>query len=303
MITRDFLLDMSDGVFGVTWRRLEGLTDAELVWEPAPNCWSVRERGDGTTRADWAPYIGDAELTDSGYVRATRTGGDAVHPPPLTNLAWRIWHLTGSYANSNVEQMLFRKPSEPVAVQPRRTSAAALADLSAAQDRWRGVVASVRDDELDQPVAGGRHAGQTKAGYVLNVIGHLTGHGAELGVLRDLYAQVHRPDPLHADTINLAEIAWAGMWHAMPSLIERAVDAESRGVRALHLAAAAGENDIVERLLRLGADADATCALPTVWGGTPSAKWPGETPTQWAEHFGRTDVVEQLHRHGGGGGS
>lgn len=66
------------------------------------------------------------------------------------------------------------------------------------------------------------------------------------------------------------------------------------------LAASPGEADIVERLLRQGADADATCPLPTVWGGTPNAKWTGETPVQWAEHFGRTDVVELLNNHRSG---
>src|SRR5438477_13212245 len=103
MELRDLLLDQSDDVFGRTSRRLVGLTDPELVWEPAPNCWSVRERADGTVRADWAPYVGDAEVSDSGFVGKTRTGGDAGHPPPFTNLAWRIWHLTGVYATANHE--------------------------------------------------------------------------------------------------------------------------------------------------------------------------------------------------------
>jgi ankyrin repeat protein len=77
-------------------------------------------------------------------------------------------------------------------------------------------------------------------------------------------------------------------------LVERSADpnVESCGVRVLHLAAAAGERDIVERLLGRGADAQATC--PVVSGGAPNSKWTGETPLQWAEHFGRADVVELL---------
>ena len=74
-------------------------------------------------------------------------------------------------------------------------------------------------------------------------------------------------------------------------------DAESRGVRALHLAAAAGERDIVEQLLQRGADPRATSPLPVVWGGNASTKWPGETPLQWAEHFGRADVAQLLRGH------
>src|SRR5688572_3825915 len=94
------LLDVSDAVFARTRRRLDGLTDDEYLWEPAPNCWSVRERPDGSVRADWAPYIGDGEVTASGVIQGTRTGGDARRPPPFTTLPWRLWHLTGVYANA-----------------------------------------------------------------------------------------------------------------------------------------------------------------------------------------------------------
>ncbi len=133
----------------------------------------------------------------------------------------------------------------------------------------------------------------------MNMIDEFTHHGAELGVSRGLYAHAHRRDPLDADPPNVAELAWAGMWHLMAPLIDRCADpdAQSRGVRALHLTAAAGERDIVERLLQRGADAQATCPLPVVWGGTPNGKWTGETPLQWAEQFGRADVAELLRAH------
>ena len=299
MDLRDLLLDMSDNVFARTSRRLAGLTDTELLWEPTPNCWSVRERVDGAVRADWAPYIGGGEVTASGFVRTTSTGGDAFQPPPFTNLAWRIWHLTQVYGRSQNERVLTGRAGEEMAVTPGRTSAGAVADLSAAHDRWRAVLASMGDEQLDEPLAGGRHAAATKAGCVMNMIDEFTHHGAELGVLRDLYAHAHRPDPLDADPPNLAEVAWAGMWHLMAPLIERCAepDAESRGVRALHLASAAGEGDIVERLLQCGADPRATCPLPVVWGGTPNSKWTGESPLQWAEHFGRAEVAELLRAH------
>lgn len=301
MDPRQLLLDLSDNVFARTSRRLGGLTDQELLWEPAPNCWSVRERVDGTARVDWAPYIGDGEVTGSGFVRTTSTGGDALQPPPFTNLAWRMWHLTQVYGRSQNERLLTGMAVEETsdAVTPRRTASAAVADLSTAHDRWRAVLASMTDQQFDEPLAGGRHAAATKIGYVMSMIDELTHHGAELGVLRDLYAHAHRHNPLDADPPNLAELAWAGMWHLMAPLIERCAepDAESRGVRALHLASAAGERDIVERLLQHGADAEATCPLPVVWGGIPSKKWPGETPLQWAQHFGRRDVAELLLSH------
>ncbi len=112
MNLRDLLLDLSDNVFAPTWRRLAGLTDTELLWEPAPNCWSVRERADGTVHVDWAPYIRGGELTDPGFVRTTSTGGDAFQPPPFTNLAWRIWHLTEVYGRSQNERVLTGRAGE-----------------------------------------------------------------------------------------------------------------------------------------------------------------------------------------------
>lgn len=298
---RDLLLDLSDDVFARTSRRLAGLTDTELLWEPAPNCWSVRERADGTVRADWAPYIGDGETTPSGFVRKTRTGGDAAEPPPFTNLAWRIWHLSEVYGRSQNARVLLGSSGGRVAATPRNTAAAALADLSAAHDRWRAVLTAITEEQLDQPVVEGRNPRGTKLGYVMYMVDEFTHHGAELGVLRDLYAHARRPDPFDANPPNLAELAWAGMWHRMAPLIDKGADpdAESRGVRALHLAAAAGERDIVERLLRHGAEVHALCPLPVAWGGTPNKKWTGENPVQWAEHFGRTDIAELLRAQSG----
>ncbi|MDT7599447.1 MAG: hypothetical protein QOK26_1524 [Pseudonocardiales bacterium] len=50
--------------------RLDGLTDAEYLWEPAPERWSVRpQHPDGAATVGWAyPEPG---------------------PPPLTTIAWR----------------------------------------------------------------------------------------------------------------------------------------------------------------------------------------------------------------------
>jgi hypothetical protein len=295
MNVRDLLVDQSDDVFGRTWRRLVGLTDAELVWEPAPHCWSVRERADGSVRADWAPYIGDGETTGSGYLRKTRTGGDPRQPPPFTNLAWRLWHLTGVYASTHHARALLGDTVDRAAPPPRHTASAALDELDAAHARWREVLTGLTDEQLEEPAAGSRDALRPKVGYVMYMIDEFTHHGAEIGVLRDLYAHVQRSDPLAASP-NLAELAWAGMWHLLPAIIDRCSDpdAESRGVRALHLAAAAGERDIVERLLACGADPRLTCPLPVVWGGAPSPRWPGETPAQWAEHFGHGDLGELL---------
>lgn len=292
------LLDLSDNVFGRTARRLDGLTDEELLWEPAPHCWTVRERADGTIRADWAPYIGGAEVTEAGALRTTRTGGDAQSPPPFTNLAWRIWHLTEVYGRRQNEAALTGATQEATdRTNPHRSAAAAVAGLSEAHDRWRAVLAAMTDDELDQPIASSRRwAAPSKVGYVKAMIDEFTHHGAELGVLRDLYAHVNRSEPF-GDPPNLAKIGWAGMWHLVAQFVERGaeVNAESDGATALHLACAAGERDIVELLLDRGANPDARHRVAVVWGG-PGRPGDRETPLDWAEHFSRTDVADLLRR-------
>ena len=49
------LVDLSDHVWQRTRARVEGLTDEEYFWEPAPGCWTIRPRGDGTWTVGRAP--------------------------------------------------------------------------------------------------------------------------------------------------------------------------------------------------------------------------------------------------------
>jgi hypothetical protein len=71
------LVSLSDYSFQRTRVRLEGLTDDEYLWEPVPDCWTIRLQPDGRYRADWA-------------VPLSPTG-------PFTTIAWRLWHLINCY--------------------------------------------------------------------------------------------------------------------------------------------------------------------------------------------------------------
>src|SRR5919197_1454625 len=69
------LLGLADDAWRRLRGRIEGLTDEEYFWEPAPYCWTVRAVGDGTWRADEAALPPD--------------------PAPVTTIAWRLSHLVG----------------------------------------------------------------------------------------------------------------------------------------------------------------------------------------------------------------
>ena len=61
--------------------RIDGMDDAEYLWEPVPDCWTVRRQPDGSWRGD---------VSDDG------THFSTADPAPFTTIAWRLWHLGAS---------------------------------------------------------------------------------------------------------------------------------------------------------------------------------------------------------------
>ena len=62
--------------------RLDGLTDAEYLWEPVPGCWSVRPRGTSS-----APVQGGSGETVIEFAFPEPV------PAPVTTIAWRLGHV------------------------------------------------------------------------------------------------------------------------------------------------------------------------------------------------------------------
>ena len=62
--------------------RLDGLTDTEYFWEPAPGCWNVRRRGESTApiAAGSGEYTIDFAMPEP-------------EPAPITTIAWRLGHV------------------------------------------------------------------------------------------------------------------------------------------------------------------------------------------------------------------
>jgi hypothetical protein len=158
--------------------RLEGLTDDEYFWEPAPGSWNVRPREEAT----------------SGHAAG---GGDLVvdyawpepDPAPLTTIAWRIGHVVAGCFAMRTSSHFGGPPRDYTTWTYAATADEALAQLDATYDAWSAGVESLGEEGLARPVgqAEGPFAESPYADLVLHINRELIHHGAEICLLRDLY--------------------------------------------------------------------------------------------------------------------
>lgn len=163
--------------------RLDGLTDEEYLWEPVAGCWSVRPRGRST-----APVHGGAGDVTIDFAFPE------PDPAPVTTIAWRLGHvIVGVLAMRNAAH--FGAPAaDYMSWSYAATADAALAQLDAQVETWLAGVRSLGEEGLARRCgeAEGPFADWPLAGLVLHIHRELIHHGAELALLRDLYA--HRTD-------------------------------------------------------------------------------------------------------------
>jgi hypothetical protein len=159
--------------------RLAGLTDEEYFREPVAGCWNVRRRGTST-----APIQGGSGpfTIDFAYPEPT--------PPPVTTIAWRLGHLivgvlgvraAAHFSGPAVDYMTFGYAG---------TAATALGQLDDAYRAWIDGVRTLDEAALAQPCGPheGEYAAYPMAALVLHINREVIHHGAEVAVLRDLYA-------------------------------------------------------------------------------------------------------------------
>lgn len=284
------LLDLAGFAYRRLRGRLEGLTDEEYLWEPAPGCWSVRPAGDGTFRSDGS-------------------GPAPVDPPPLTTIAWRLSHIIDILAGERNATWLGATPLPGLdrAGDPG-TAGAAIDQLDQAYQLFAAHVAAADAATLTValgPIAG-PFADSTRAAFVLHELDELIHHGAEVATLRDLYRATRPEEPIvdacrradraavesllaaepglfDAHPALLARMAAARNWPAVRLLVDLGFDVNaSAGVSALHHAAGAGELSIVEFLVKRGAD---RTAEDTTFGKPPAG---------WARYLGHEEVAAYL---------
>jgi hypothetical protein len=162
--------------------RLDGLTDDEYFWEPAPGCWSVRPRGTGT-----APVQGGSGVMTIDFAMPQ------PDPPPFTTIAWRLGHvIVGVLAMRNAAHF-GRPPTDYLSFEYAATASEALAQLDTEYATWLAGVESLGESGLARPCgpAEGPYAEYPLAALVLHIHRELIHHLAEVCLLRDLYLHTH----------------------------------------------------------------------------------------------------------------
>ena len=159
--------------------RLEGLTDDEYFWEPVPGAWSLRPGAGGLT-IDFAH--------------------PAPEPAPVTTIAWRLGHILVGCLAMRSASHFGREPTDYGSWPYADTAAGALAQLDAEYARWCAGVRGLGEDGLLRPCgpAEGPFGDLPMAALVLHIHREVIHHGAEICLLRDLYA--HSPSTDRKDS-------------------------------------------------------------------------------------------------------
>ncbi|TDC73944.1 DinB family protein [Actinomadura sp. 7K507] len=174
----------------VTWHwtnqlrdRLDGLTDDEYFWEPAPGSWNVRPRGTGTAPVQ----AGSGAMTiDFAFPEPD--------PAPLTTIAWRLGHvIVGVLAIRNASHF-GRAQTDYNTFDYAATASEALAQFDTEYATWLDGVESLGEAGLARPCGPdeGPYAADPMARLVLHINRELIHHLSEVSLLRDLYRHTRK---------------------------------------------------------------------------------------------------------------
>jgi hypothetical protein len=170
-VTRD-LLATFEVVRYRLFGRLEGLTDAEYLWEPVDDSLSIRPGVDGVFGVD--------ELFPKPVPGM---------PDPVTTIAWRIMHIGAACLRGYVIHFFEDVPD----IGDRRAwPGTAKEGVQALAEDWERLVsriAALGDKRLLAPMGlgPGGWERETYLKLALHALDEVAHHGGEIGLLRDLY--------------------------------------------------------------------------------------------------------------------
>jgi hypothetical protein len=127
-----------------------------------------------------------------------RSAAPRAGPPPLTTIAWRLVHV-GATCLANRASAFFGDgtvPADADMFDPRHVPAdlpagatEAVAFLERSYRHWHDGIAALDDEGLRRPLGprGGPYAEDPMAALIAHINREVMHHGAEIGLLRDLY--------------------------------------------------------------------------------------------------------------------
>jgi hypothetical protein len=158
---------------------LDGLSDAEYLWEPVPGCWSLRPRAEATS--PMAAGAGDV-VADFAHPEP--------EPAPFTTIAWRMAHISIGVLGQRAADHFGDEGSVRYETTDwPLTAAGGLALLDRSYDAWISGVRALGDEGLRRPCGPceGPFAEYPMAALVLHINREVIHHGAEILELRDLH--------------------------------------------------------------------------------------------------------------------
>jgi hypothetical protein len=170
-VTRDVLAVIED-VRSRLFERLDGLTDAEYLWEPVGDSLSIRPGTDGAFRGD--------ELFPQAVPGV---------PDPITTIAWRSWHIGSGCLRGYVIYFFHDVPDLGDRHAWPGTAKDGIQALAADWEHFTSRIAALGDKRLLAPIGlgPGGWAGETYLKLALHALDEVAHHGGEIGLLRDLY--------------------------------------------------------------------------------------------------------------------
>lgn len=158
--------------------RLDGLSDAEYLWEPVEEMWSVRPRGSSAApiqggSGDWVIEFAVPE----------------PEPAPVTTIAWRMGHLIVGVFGARNHAHFAGPAMDYFDFDYAGTASGALTQLDRVYTHWIEAVAGLDAEALARPVgeAEGHFAEEPMITLVLHIHREAIHHMAEIALLRDLY--------------------------------------------------------------------------------------------------------------------
>jgi hypothetical protein len=158
--------------------RLNGLTDDEYFWEPVPDCWSVRPRGTGS-----API-----QAGTGAFTIDYSYGGPFDAAPVTTIAWRLAHVIVGVFGDRAARHFGAPAMSYLDFDYAGSADAALAQLDQTYADWSAGLRALTPEQFSGPCGEPGYEQHSYANLVLHINREAIHHGAEVALLRDLYA-------------------------------------------------------------------------------------------------------------------